>query len=46
MKLSMQSHATVFMMVAFALPLGAALSGCGSGAGDPESKMTSFTSSE
>ena len=44
MKLSRQSRVTVSIMVAFALPLGAALAGCG--AGDPESKMTSFTSSE
>jgi cobalt-zinc-cadmium efflux system membrane fusion protein len=35
---------TFFKMIAFAVPLGAALSGCGSG--EPESKMTSFTSSE
>lgn len=46
MKLSMQRRVTVSMMLAFALPLGAALSGCGSGSGDPESRMTSFTSSE
>jgi len=31
---------------ALAAPLGVLLSGCGSGAGDSESKMTSFTSSE
>jgi cobalt-zinc-cadmium efflux system membrane fusion protein len=35
---------TFFKMIAFAVPLGAALSGCDSG--EPESKMTSFTSSE
>ena len=35
---------TFFKMLAFAVPLGTALSGCGSG--EPESKMTSFTSSE
>jgi membrane fusion protein, heavy metal efflux system len=35
------------MMIALtAFPLGAALTGCGSGPGDPESRMTSFTSSE
>jgi cobalt-zinc-cadmium efflux system membrane fusion protein len=34
----------IFSMIALAMPLGAALSGCGSG--EPESKMTSFTSSE
>jgi len=46
MKLSMQRRVTVSIIVAFALPLGTALSGCGSGPGEPESRMTSFTSSE
>jgi cobalt-zinc-cadmium efflux system membrane fusion protein len=48
MKPSMKRRAhlslTFFKMLAFAVPLCAALSGCGSG--EPESKMTSFTSSE
>jgi cobalt-zinc-cadmium efflux system membrane fusion protein len=34
----------IFALAAF--PLGAALSGCGSGPGESESKMTSFTASE
>jgi membrane fusion protein, heavy metal efflux system len=43
----MRSRTTLSMMIAFAaLPLGSALSGCGSGPGEQESKMTSFTSSE
>jgi len=46
MKLSTQRGVTASMTVAFALAFGAALSGCGSGPGEPESKMTSFTSSE
>ena len=41
-----RNRLTLSMMIAFALPLGAALSGCGSGAGEQESKMTSFTSNE
>jgi cobalt-zinc-cadmium efflux system membrane fusion protein len=40
----MQTRLTLSTMMAFALPLTTALTGCGSG--DPESKMTSFTSSE
>ncbi|HET7106013.1 MAG TPA: efflux RND transporter periplasmic adaptor subunit [Candidatus Acidoferrum sp.] len=46
MKYSTQRRHTLPMMLAFTLPLGAALSGCGSGPGEAESKMTSFTSSE
>jgi cobalt-zinc-cadmium efflux system membrane fusion protein len=43
----MRSRTTLSMMIALAaLPLGSALSGCGSGPGEQESKMTSFTSSE
>ena len=34
------------MVLLAAFSLGAALSGCGSGPGEPESRMTSFTSSE
>ena len=34
--------ATAFL----ALPIGMASAGCGSGPGEPESKMTSYTSSE
>jgi cobalt-zinc-cadmium efflux system membrane fusion protein len=38
---------TLSMMIALAaLPLGASLSGCGSGPGEAESRMTSFTSTE
>jgi cobalt-zinc-cadmium efflux system membrane fusion protein len=44
MKPSIQTRVTFSMMIALALPLSAALTGCGSG--EPESKMTSFTSSE
>ena len=44
MKRRVSSSSAFFKMIAFAVPLGAALSGCGSG--EPESKMTSFTSSE
>src|SRR5689334_5298363 len=47
MKLSLQRRITLSMMIALAaFPLGAALTGCGSGPGEPESRMTSFTSSE
>jgi cobalt-zinc-cadmium efflux system membrane fusion protein len=46
MKPSMQTRFTLSTMVALGLPLTAALTGCGSGPGEPESKMTSFTSSE
>ena len=43
----MRSRTTLSMMIALAaLPFGSALSGCGSGPGEQESKMTSFTSSE
>ena len=42
-----QRRLTFSMMIAFAaFPLSVALSGCGSGPGEPESKMTSFTGSE
>jgi membrane fusion protein, heavy metal efflux system len=45
MKPLLQTRVTFSMMIALAtLPLGVVLSGCGSG--EPESKMTSFTSSE
>lgn len=48
MKPSMKRHAnfssTFFTMIAFAVPFGTALLGCGSS--EPESRMTSFTSSE
>ncbi len=46
MKPSMQTRYTLSTMIAFALTLTTALTGCGSGPGEPESKMTSFTSSE
>jgi membrane fusion protein, heavy metal efflux system len=47
MKTFLQIRLTFPMMIALAaLPLGAALSGCGSGPGESESKMTSFTSAE
>ncbi len=46
MKPSLQTRVTLSTMIALGLPLAAALTGCGSGPGDPESKMTSFTSSE
>jgi len=46
MKPPIRNRVTFSMMIVFALPLGAALSGCGSGAGEQESKMTSFTSNE
>ena len=44
MKPSLQTRVTLSTMIALGLPLAAALTGCGPG--DPESKMTSFTSSE
>ena len=46
MKPSLQTRVSLSTMIALGLPLTAALTGCGSGPGDPESKMTSFTSSE
>jgi len=47
MKTSIQIRVTLSTLIALAaFPLGAALSGCGSGPGESESKMTSFTSSE
>jgi len=46
MKPSLQTRVSLSTMIALGLPLAAALTGCGSGPGDPESKMTSFTSSE
>jgi len=46
MKPSMQTRVTLSTMIALGLPLTAALTGCGSAPGEPESKMTSFTSSE
>src|SRR5713101_7653545 len=46
MNRSPQTRVAFSILIAFALPLAAALTGCGSGPGDPESKMTSFTSSE
>ena len=43
----LQRRFTSPMIIALAaFPLAAALSGCGSGPGEPESKMTSFTGSE
>jgi len=43
----LQRHFTFSMIMALAaFPLGAVLSGCGSGPGEAESKMTSFTGSE
>ena len=43
----LQRRFTSSMIIALAaFPLGAALSGCGSGPGESESKMTSFTASE
>jgi len=43
----LQRRYTSSMVIALAVfPLGAALSGCGSGPGESESKMTSFTASE
>lgn len=46
MKPVMQRHLSLLAVVAVAAPLIAALSGCGSGQGESESGMTSFTSSE
>src|SRR5713226_572837 len=46
MNRSPQTRVAFSILIAFALPLSAALIGCGSGPGEPESKMTSFTSSE
>lgn len=46
MKQSMQRRMTFFAVVASSAAMVATLSGCGSGAGESESKMTSFTSSE
>ena len=46
MKPSTRHRVTFSMMIAFALPVCAAISGCGSGSGEQESKMTSFTSNE
>ncbi len=47
MNATLQRRFTTSMMMALAaFPLGAALTGCGSGPGEPESKMTSFTGSE
>ena len=44
MNRSPQTRVAFSILIAFALPLAAALIGCGPG--DPESKMTSFTSTE
>jgi cobalt-zinc-cadmium efflux system membrane fusion protein len=46
MKQSMQRHVTLFAVVASSAAMVATLSGCGSGPGESESKMTSFTSTE
>ncbi|HXH67336.1 MAG TPA: efflux RND transporter periplasmic adaptor subunit [Candidatus Limnocylindrales bacterium] len=47
MKPFVKSRVTLSMMIALAaLPQGAFLSGCGSGPGEAESRMTSFTSTE
>ena len=46
MKQSMQRHMTLFAVVASSAVMVATLSGCGSGPGESESNMTSFTSSE
>jgi membrane fusion protein, heavy metal efflux system len=46
MKQSMQRRRTFFAIVASSAAMVATLSGCGSGPGESESKMTSFTSSE
>ena len=45
-KQSMQTRMTFFALVASTVAMVAALSGCGSGPGDSESKMTSFTATE
>jgi len=46
MKQSMERRRTFFAIVASSAAMVATLSGCGSGPGESESKMTSFTSSE
>src|SRR6266852_4369617 len=46
MNRSPQTRVAFSILIAFALPLAAALIGCGSSPGEPESKMTSFTSTE
>jgi cobalt-zinc-cadmium efflux system membrane fusion protein len=46
MKQSMQRRMTFFAVVASSAAMVATLSGCGSGPGESESQMTSFTSSE
>jgi len=46
MKPSLQTRVSLSTMMALGLPLTAALTGCGSGPGESESRMTSFTSSE
>ena len=46
MKQSMQRRMTFFAVVASGAAMVTTLSGCGSGPGESESKMTSFTSSE
>ena len=47
MKLLTKRRATFYSMLAIVtLPLSGSLSGCGSGAGESQSKMTSYTSSE
>jgi membrane fusion protein, heavy metal efflux system len=46
MKQSMQRRMTFFAVVASSAAMVVTLSGCGSGPGESESKMTSFTSSE
>jgi cobalt-zinc-cadmium efflux system membrane fusion protein len=46
MKQSMQRHVTLFAVVASSAAMVATLSGCGSGPGESESKMTSFASTE
>lgn len=47
MNASLQRRFTSSLIITLAaFPLGTALSGCGSGTGDSESRMTSFTSSE
>jgi len=46
MKIFTKTRLNFLAVVAIAAPLSVALSGCGSGPGESESKMTSFTSSE
>lgn len=46
LKQSMQRHMTLFAVVASSAAMVTTLSGCGSGPGEAESKMTSFTASE